>query len=89
MYANLQRGVGTAYGWIPKWWAPNTGPLLSLNMWYAILGHFEESAKEPTVWFSRQPATQSTGSSDSHFKEADSSSESTEAPADFDTVFSH
>ena len=58
-------------------------------MWYHILGDFEESAQEPTVWFSRQPAIQSRGPSDSHFKEADSSSESTEAHADFDTVFSH
>jgi len=23
MYAILQRGVVTGYGWIPKWWAPN------------------------------------------------------------------
>jgi hypothetical protein len=58
-------------------------------MWYSILGDFEESAQEPIVCFSRQLATQSTGSSDSQLNEADSSSESTEAPADFDSVFSH
>jgi hypothetical protein len=68
---------------------PTLGPLLSPNMWYPILGDFEESAQEPTVCFSRQPATQSTRSSDSQFNEADSSNESTEATADFDTVFSH
>jgi hypothetical protein len=57
-------------------------------MWYPILGDFEESAQESTVRFSKQPATQSTGSSYSKLHNADSSSQSTEEPADFDTVFS-
>jgi hypothetical protein len=65
------------------------GSLLSPSMLYPILGDFEESAQEPIVCFSRQPATQSTESSDCQLNEADSSSESTEAPADFDSVFSH
>jgi len=54
------------------------GPLLSPSLGYPILGDFEESAREPTVRFNRQPATRPTGFIRFQLNAADSSNQYTQ-----------
>jgi len=65
------------------------GSLLSPSMGYPILGYFEESAREPSVRFNRQPATRLTEFSRFQLNESNSSNQCIFARSDFPTFFSH